>query len=177
MNNLTYEDGIVKVGGTELPGVLKSISVSGEIKWDDVDKENSSGSVKVPVKWDDADVSITMILPNDEDSDPYKKLKQINKIFKKISSKNDPKVYRVINRHLKSRGLSEVYFSKLTSRDDNKRDYIEVRLSFVEYKQTMSKPKSPRKTSIPKKQTSYLDNDIINNGIVEKIEWTEEVGE
>jgi hypothetical protein len=177
VENLTHDDGVFKLSGTTLPGLFKSCSVGSSLRWDDVKKENSpSGSVKIPRGWEDADIAYTAVLTNDEESDPYKKLTIINGIFRKKKNK-DPVVYRVLNKHLKARGLSKVYFSKLSSRENNKRDTIEVMISFKEHKQKMSKSKNHKKTIVPKKDTSYLDNDMLHCGIVEKTEWTEDVGE
>ena len=110
---LVFEDGLIRLGDTELPGVLTELRVDGKVRFDQQKKDGSSGKKKTPKGFEDSDVMVTMLLLTDSESQCYEKLEQVSGLFRKIDKKANPQIYAVTNRHLLARGVRQVVFSKL----------------------------------------------------------------
>lgn len=130
---LTWEDGVINLGGTVLPGLFGSMSVSTGVRYDQAKQDGLSGTAKTPLGWEDAAVNLSLDLLSDETSDCYAKLAGLNRIFKGMDNGHNPKIYTVTNRHLRARGVNQVVFSCLDSEEDDCDDTILVRLCFCEH--------------------------------------------
>jgi len=131
---LTWEDGIVKIDGEALPGLLVDQSVDGQVKFDEQGVDGQSGKKRTPLGWEDTEVSLTLVLTTDaEGQDCYEKLEAINAIFRGHDAQANPKVYEVVNRHLQARGVGKLIFSALSSVETDEDDVITAGLSFVEH--------------------------------------------
>jgi hypothetical protein len=129
---LTFSDGIVKLNGEAIDGVLRSLTVAGEVKFSDQKRDGLSGTVKVPMGWSDSDISCALELITDNNKSCYDRLSEINAIFR-AREEQKPNIYDVSNRHLSARGIRRVVFSKLDSAESSDDDVITVTLSFTEY--------------------------------------------
>jgi hypothetical protein len=130
---LTWEDGVVKIDGQELPGILFDLSVDCRLRFDEQDVDAQSGKKRTPLGWEDAEVGISLNLTTEDDGDDcYDKLAVINGIFRSHDARANPKVFNVDNRHLLARGVSELIFSGLSSVESEEDDSIVASLSFVE---------------------------------------------
>lgn len=130
---LTWEDGVVKVDGQELPGELVDLSVDCRIKFDEQDVDAQSGKKRTPLGWEDAEVGLALCLTTEDDGDDcYDKLTVINSLFRSHDAQANPKVFSIDNRHLLARGVSELLFSGLCSFETEDDDTIIASLSFVE---------------------------------------------
>lgn len=148
---IVFEDGLIKLGDTELPGILTELRVDGKVRSDEQKKDGASGKKKTPKGFDDADVMASMLLLTDSESQCYEKLEQVSGLFRKIDKKANPQVYTVTNRHLLARGVRQVVFSKLQSAESNGDDEIRVTLGFVEHNPLTTKiEKAQAKTPTPK---------------------------
>ncbi len=148
MGLLTFEDGIVTLDGTELKGILQKVDVRTAVRFDEAKVDGASGKKKTPAGFEDSEISISMILLTDEDSDCYEKLEEINHIFKGIDKNTNPKIFTVTNRHLLARGIREVVFANLDSSENSSTDEIFISLQFVEHnppviKMEQAKAKQP----------------------------------
>lgn len=168
---LVFEDGLIRLGDTELPGILTELRVDGKVRFDEQKKDGSSGKKKTPKGFEDSDVMVTMLLLTDSESQCYEKLEQVSGLFRKIDDKANPQVYTVTNRHLLARGVRQVVFSKLQSSENNGSDEIRVTLGFVEHNPPVTKiEKAQAKTPTPKelaeqakaKKTPETDSIIID---------------
>ena len=168
---LVFEDGLIRLGDTELPGILTELRVDGKVRFDQQKKDGSSGKKKTPKGFEDSDVMVTMLLLTDSESQCYEKLAQVSGLFRKIDDKANPQVYTVTNRHLPARGVRQVVFSKLQSSENNGTDEIRVTLGFVEHNPPVTKiEKAQAKTPTPKelaeqakaKKTPEVDSIIID---------------
>ena len=134
MAQITFEDGVVTIDGKELPGLLMGLYVSGEVKFDEAKTDGQSGTKKTPMGFEDATINIDLhLLTDDEGTDCYDKLTTINGFFKDVGPKAAPKIYSVVNRHLRARGVNQVVFSGLSSRETNRDDTIIAALTFTEH--------------------------------------------
>ncbi len=132
-NRLTFEDGQIKLGPTLLPGIVVSLSVRGEVRFDKHKKDGLSGKRKVPLGWEDAAVTIVMDLLSDNESKCYAKLAALNALFKGADKKADPQIYTAAGSHLRARGIQKVIFSGLESSETDDIDVIRASLTFVEF--------------------------------------------
>jgi hypothetical protein len=132
-NLLVFEDGVVSLGGEELPGILVSLSVGGAVRFDDAKKDGMSGAKKSPLGFEDAEISISLNLLSDDESDCYAKLAKINGRFQGLDGKAKPQIYKVFNRHLQARNIETVIFSRLDSDESEEDDMIAVGLEFKEH--------------------------------------------
>lgn len=132
--NLSFADGVVKVGTEELPGILVAQSIRCAVRYDQSRHDSMSGRNKLALGWEDATIVLTLDLLTDPASDCYEKLTKINKTFKGGDRKKaTPTIYTVLGRHLRARGISRVVFDSLDSTEDDQQDVIQVTLAFVEH--------------------------------------------
>ena len=139
---LTFENGVIRLGDRILPGVLKSLSVRGQVKYDETTMDARSGQARIPAGWEDADISATVELLTDTTT-CYAKLRELNGIFKSAETVRDtdhgqtitrpPAVYAVVNEHINARGIRKVVFSGLASSETDDDDVIQAVLTFSEY--------------------------------------------
>lgn len=148
---IVFEDGLIKLGDTELPGILTELRVDGEVRFDKQKKDGASGKKKTPKGFEDSDVMVSMLLLTDSESQCYEKLEHISGLFRRIDQKANPQIYTVTNRHLLARGVRQVVFSKLQSAENNSDDEIRVTMGFVEHNPPVTKiEKAQAKTPTPK---------------------------
>lgn len=159
MGLLTFEDGIVSLDGVELKGLLQRSNVKNDVRFDEAKVDGASGKKKTPAGFEDSDISITLLLLTDEESDCYQKLEEINNIYKGIDKNTNPKVYTVTNRHLLARGVREVVFANLSSSENNTSDEITATLQFTEHnppvvKMEQAKAKQPTAKELAEQATA-----------------------
>ena len=92
---IVFEDGLIKLGDTELPGILTELRVDGKVRFDEQKKDGASGKKKTPKGFEDSDVMVSMLLPTDSESQCYEKLEQVSGLFRKIDKKANPQIYTV----------------------------------------------------------------------------------
>jgi hypothetical protein len=129
---LTFSDGVVRLNGEALDGVLRNLTVGGELTFSEEKRDGLSGTVKVPMGWNDSDISCALDLITDNKKSCYERLSEINAIFR-AREEQKPNIYDVSNRHLSARGIRRVVFAKLDSSESSDDDVITVTLSFTEY--------------------------------------------
>lgn len=162
MKLLTFEDGIVRIGGEELPGILADMRVSCAVRFDEQKVDKASGKKKTPQGWEDADISLSLYLTTDETGTCYDKLDTLNGYFKKTDGKANPHIFTVANRHLLARGVRRVVFSRLDSAESTQTDEIRASLSFVEHnppilKQERAAAKTPTAEELKDKSNQGAD--------------------
>lgn len=148
---VTFEDGVVRLGDTEIPGILKELRVDGKVRFDTQKVDGASGKKKTPQGFEDQDVLVSMVLINDEAGMCYDKLETVAGLFRKIDAKANPQIYTVTNRHLLARGVRQVVFSKLQSAESDESDEITISMGFVEHNPPVVKvEKAAAKSPTPK---------------------------
>lgn len=133
MKQITFEDGLLRLNGEELPGFLQSLRVDGKVRYDEQKVDGTSGKSKTPQGWEDHTLIVSLILTTDDYSDCYDKLDQITPFFKTPDAKANPQIYILINRHIQTRGIRQVVFDRLESNENSATDEIRVTLGFTEH--------------------------------------------
>lgn len=154
MKLLTFEDGIIKLGGEEVPGILTGLSVAGKVRFDEKKVDGQSGKRKTPQGFEDADIKADLTLTTDSESTCYEKLEILSGMFRKVDAKANPQVLTVANRHLQARNVRQVVFSRLDSAEDDQSDEISAALGFVEHSPPIVRTeKQQAKTPTPQEMT------------------------
>lgn len=151
MSIITFEDGVVTLDETEVPGILQSLRVDGKVRFDEQKVDGVSGKKKTPQGFEDADISIGLYLVTDNYSNCYDKLETVSGLFRGVDGKANPKIYTVANRHLLARGVRQVVFANLQSVENDMTDEIMVTLGFVEHNPPIVKTEAAQaKSPTPK---------------------------
>lgn len=148
---IIYEDGVITLNGEEIPGILRSLSVDGKVRFDEQKVDGASGKKKTPTGYEDCDISVSLYLCTDEDSTCYHKLQTLVEMFRKTDEKANPQIYEISSHHITFWGIRQVVFSKLATSENDKSDEIVATLGFVEHNPPIVKTeKAQAKTPTPK---------------------------
>jgi hypothetical protein len=134
MKLLTFADGVIRLGGEELPGILQTLSIDGKVRYDEQKVDGSSGKSKTPQGWEDQTVKAALVLQTDEESDCYEKLAKLAPYFRKPDDKANPQIYALANRHSQTRGIRQIVFDQFSSSESSANDTIKVTLGFTEHR-------------------------------------------
>jgi hypothetical protein len=130
---LSFEHGEIRLAGVLLPGVLKNLSVRGQVRFDEAERDGLSGTARIPMGWEDSDIVATVELLSDEESNCYDKLVELDANFKGTDNGANPAIYTVANEHLAARNIDRVIFNGFESQETDEDDVILAILSFVEH--------------------------------------------
>lgn len=159
MKMITFADGMIRLGGEELPGILQQLRIDGKVRYDSQQVDGSSGASKTPQGWEDHTLSATLVLATDETTDCYEKLAHLVPFFKKPDPKANPQIYTIANRHAQVRGIRLVVFDRLESSENSKNDTISVSLGFVEHKPPIIRTEAAvAKTPTPEEMEQQAEN-------------------
>jgi hypothetical protein len=131
---LIFADGLLTLGGEELPGILSSLRIDGKARYDEQKVDGASGKSKTPLGWEDQAVTATLILTTDDVSDCYEKLERLSSFFRQPDAAANPQVYSLVNRQAGARGLRDVILDRLESTECNSSDTISAVLGFTEHR-------------------------------------------
>jgi hypothetical protein len=134
MKLLTFADGVIRLGGEALPGILQTLTVDGKVRYDEQKVDGTSGKSKTPQGWEDQTVKATLVLLTDDESDCYEKLAALAPYFRKPDDKANPQIYALANRHSQTRGIRQVVFDQFSSSESSANDTIRVTLGFTEHR-------------------------------------------
>ncbi|WP_288482120.1 hypothetical protein [uncultured Deinococcus sp.] len=132
----------VKVGGQTLPGVLSSLSVSGNLEITQDKLSGSSTHLTSIEGYTTASVALEIILLG-SDKSREAQLRTINATFSVNppdgTTKGNAKAWRVVNPHLDARRIRQMLFTRFDSRDGNEDDSTVVSLEFREILQEQAR--------------------------------------
>jgi hypothetical protein len=134
MKLLTFADGVIRLGGEELPGILSSLKIDGKVRYDEQKVDGQSGKSKTPQGWEDQVVTATLTLLTDDESDCYEKLARLSPFFRQPDQSANPQIYDLVNRHAQTRGIRRIIFDRLESNENSQNDTIRVTLGFTEHR-------------------------------------------
>jgi len=127
------DDSTVKVGGVILPGLFKSIEITGSALVEEQEVEGMAARPKQAIGYEDSKVFLELILDDGPGTTTKtQKLESIQHLFKKANQQL-PKVYDIINEHAAARGVSRVIFKGLASKEQSSKSQITASLEFWEY--------------------------------------------
>ncbi len=136
---LVDEDNMIKLDDTLLPGIVQGVEVEQKVKYDEKQVSGSSGKKKQVQGFEDSVVRVTVILQNDEETEPYDRLEQLVALFRSMDKEAKPQIYQITNRLCAAYGIGKVLFEGVRVKDDNKWDYLVAELDFVEWEPAVVK--------------------------------------
>lgn len=126
------DDSTVKVGGVTLPGLFKSIEIKGDALIEEQEVEGRSTKPKQATGYEDAKINLELILLDGPELTKLQKLEIIQNLFKK-QGQAKPIIYEIINEHTAARGITQILFKNLTTKEQNKNDGLTAMIEFWEY--------------------------------------------
>ena len=126
------EDGRIKLGGTVLPGLVKSIEVTETAKVDEQEVEGSAAKPKQATGYEDAKINIELIIDDTETSTKFERYAVLRQIFR-TPGQNVPQPVPIVCEDAAAHGVERVIFKKLTHKGENKKSQLAVSLELWEY--------------------------------------------
>lgn len=136
---LIDEDNMIKLDDTLLPGIVQNVEVGQRVKYDEKKVSGSSGTKKQVKGVEDSEVRVTVILQNDEETEPYDRLEQLVALFRSMDKEAKPQIYQITNRLCAAYGIGKVLFEGVRVKDDNNWDYLVAELDFIEWEPAVVK--------------------------------------
>ncbi len=126
------DDSTVKVGGIILPGLFKSMEIKGDALIEEQEVQGRSTKPKQAAGYEDAKINLELVLYDGPVLTKLQKLTIIQNLFKKQGQKK-PIIYEIVNEHTAARGITQILFKNLTTKEQNKNDELTVMIEFWEY--------------------------------------------
>jgi len=141
------DDNHIKVGGTVLPGVVKSFEIKEDALIDEQDVEGSTKKTKQATGYDDAKIIIEIILDDGETETVGAKITKIQNLFRNPTQEK-PVVHEMINSHLSHRNVKKVIFKTFGTKEENNSGQKIASLEFWAYNPVTIT--ASKKTTAPK---------------------------
>lgn len=161
---ITDDFGEIKLGDVLLPGIIQQIEVDGNVRIDNQEVPGQSGATKQPQGFDDYNITIRIALVTDDETTCYDKVAQLDQSFKKVDAQAKPFIYRVVNKHLAARGISQLIYQGLRTTDGNSSDQIAAEISMLEYKPVIVKTEQAVTKAITTAAPSSNDQYVVKSG-------------
>lgn len=126
--------GLVKLGDTILPGEYQKMTVRRALRMPESSSPGRSGSTKQPQGWEDAEISLELLLAEDDDSTVRGKMETIAGLMLAADETGRPRLYTITHWLLAAYKVRQVAFVDVEGGDDNQSDLATVTLKFVEHK-------------------------------------------
>lgn len=127
-----FDESTVKVGGVVLPGLFKSIEVKTATQMEEANMEGKSSKPKQATGYEDAKINLELSLEDSPEQTALEKLKVIQNLFRK-PGQGKPTVYEIVSEHTAARGIRQVIFKDISTKEQNKKSEISVSIEFWEY--------------------------------------------
>jgi len=152
------EDGLIKLNGVILPGLVKNIEVTETAQIDEQEVDGSAAKPKQAVGYEDAKISIELIIDDTEEKTKYENLSAIRTLFRQ-PTQSVPQPIPIICEDTTTHGIDKVLFKSLSHKAENKKEQLTVTIELYEYipctiTVTKSASKSSSKSSSAKSKTS-----------------------
>lgn len=123
------QDKRLKVGGTYLPGIIKSTKVTESGKLEDKKKGKKTLSNQ-PTGWEAATIEYEIYFEEDVTYTLENMIRAVQIQFKKTKQTKQKKV-KLVDSYVNARGISEVYFNEFVTSGDESQSWIMGTLTFV----------------------------------------------
>lgn len=110
-------DKVMKLGGKQLSGQVQSIEVEEEASIDDITDKNKKKKKNQPTGYEGATVRIEILLEETKKVTVAEMLNQLQTLFRPYGQKK-AKLIRIVNSDCNARGITRVYFKKLTTTNE-----------------------------------------------------------
>ena len=113
---LLVQEHLIKLGGVKLSGQMKSIDISEVATIENIEDDKGKTKANQPTGYEAAKVSIEFILEESKSMTQVEQIYAMQRLFKPYGQKK-AKLLKVINEDCAARGISKVYFEKLSTKN------------------------------------------------------------
>lgn len=114
---LLLEEKLIKLGGVKLSGQMKSIDISEVATIENIEDDKGKTKANQPTGYEAAKISIEFILEDSKKRTQLEQLTVMQRLFKPYKQKK-AKLLKVVNEDCMARGISKVYFEKLSTKNE-----------------------------------------------------------
>lgn len=114
---LFVQEHLVKLGGVKLSGQVKSIDISETATIENIEDDKGKTKASQPTGYEAAKITIEFILEDSERMTQTEQIHAMQKLFKPYKQKK-AKLLKVVNEDCAARGISKVYFQKLSTKNE-----------------------------------------------------------
>ena len=115
MGMLLVQDTIVKLGGINLPGQIKSIEIQETASIDEIEDDKGTTKSNQPTGYDSAKVVIDILLEDSADLTSFQQIQEVERLFKTEGQKVS-NLIEIVCDDCSSRGISMVYFKNFVTK-------------------------------------------------------------
>ena len=121
------------MGGTVLPGLVKSIEVTETAKVDEQEAEGSAFKPKQAVGYEAAKVNIELIIDDAEAQTKYERYAVLRAVFQTPGQSVLQPILIIVCEDTAAHGVDKVIFKKLTHKGESKKSQLTANLELWEY--------------------------------------------
>ena len=111
---LLVQDNILKLGGVKLTGQVKSVDITETATIEDIEDDKGKTKANQPTGYEAAKITVEFILEDSKKETTLEQIKKMQKLFKPYGQKK-AKLLKITNEDCAARGISKVYFEKLST--------------------------------------------------------------
>jgi len=157
------EDGLIKLGGVILPGVIKKFEIKAAALIEEVEVEGSTSKPKQATGYEDAKITIELIVDDTSGEKSIRKIERIQSLFKK-AGQTKPQPLSIVSQETSSAGINKVLLKDFNVAKTNKSVQYTATLEFWQYiPMTITAAKSKSGTGgapvLNPNYQSYLNSD------------------
>ena len=121
------------MGGTVLPGLVKSVEVTETAKVDEQEAEGSAFKPKQAVGYEAAKVNIELIIDEAEAQTKYERYAVLRAVFQTPGQSVLQPILIIVCEDTAAHGVDKVIFKKLTHKGESKKSQLTANLELWEY--------------------------------------------
>ena len=114
---LLVQERLIKLGGVKLSGQMKSIDISETATIENIEDDKGKTKASQPTGYEAAKISIEFILEDSKSMTQVEQISAMQRLFKPYKQKK-AKLLKVVNEDCAARGISKVYFEKLSTKNE-----------------------------------------------------------
>ena len=112
---LSVQETIVKLGGIDLPGQVKSLEIQEAARIDEIEDKSGTTKSNQPTGYDAAKIIIEMLLEDSEDKTASQQIQEVERLFKTEGQKA-ANLIEIVSEDCSARGISMVYFKSFVTK-------------------------------------------------------------
>lgn len=105
----------IKLGGIKLSGQMNSIEISSNATIEDIQDDKGKTKANQPTGYEASIITIEFILEDSKHKDTLEQIQDMQRLFKPYGQ-TKAKLLEIVNEDCSARGISKVYFSKLSTK-------------------------------------------------------------
>ncbi len=113
---LLVQERLIKLGGVRLSGQMKSIDITETATIEKIEDDKGKTKAHQPTGYDAAKITIEFILEDSKKMTQEEQIYALQRLFKPYKQKK-AKLLKVVNEDCAARGISKVYFEKLSTKN------------------------------------------------------------